>query len=261
MGSTSRARGAAMAVAALLAGAAPSAAKSLLSPVRGGGTSLAGVARVQKLALDRTALADLRARDHALVAGFPLGGKRRADLVLVRFDPFAPGARVEVMEPGGARELTLPDEVYFHGTVAGESDSHVLLVAGPDRVDGDRPERHAGRGAELLERPGEQHGDDRRSAHGRPLRLREERAGRRRVHRRALQPELGLRRVTGGRRLRPVAAVADLGRARPLARARPQLRLTPHALLLAADRPLLQPGGRLLLRQRRRVAGDGDELL
>src|SRR4051794_5510302 len=82
------ARGAAMAVAALLAGAAPSAATSLLSPIRAGGTSLGGVAGVQKLVLDRTALAELRARDRTVIAGFPLGRKRRADLVLERFEPF-----------------------------------------------------------------------------------------------------------------------------------------------------------------------------
>ena len=133
---TSRARGAAWAIAALLAGASPAAGKSLLSPAAGGGTSLAGVAGVQKLALDRAALADLRGRDHAHVAGFPLGRKRRADLELVRFEPFAPGARVEVMEPGGSHDLALPDQVYFHGTVAGEADSRVLLVAGRDRVHG-----------------------------------------------------------------------------------------------------------------------------
>src|ERR1051326_7862568 len=119
MDSTSRARGAGMAVAALLAGAAPSAATSLLSPIRAGGTSLGGVAGVQKLVLDRAALAELRARDRSLIAGFPLGRKRRAHLVLTRFDPFAPGARVEVMEPGGRHELALPDQVYFHGTVVG----------------------------------------------------------------------------------------------------------------------------------------------
>ena len=127
---------AAMALAVPLAAAAPSAHARLLSPARGQQTSLEGVAGVQKLVLDRAALAALRARDSAVVRDFPLGRTRAADLVLARFEPFAPGARVEIVEPGGARALTLPDRVYFRGTVAGEDDSHVLLIAARARVHG-----------------------------------------------------------------------------------------------------------------------------
>src|SRR5881628_1867648 len=111
---------AAMALAVPFAAAAPSAHARLLSPARGHDSSLEGVARVQKLVLDRAALAVARA----------------ADLVLARFEPFAPGARAEIMEPGGARALTLPDQVYFRGTVAGEDDSHVLLIVARARVHG-----------------------------------------------------------------------------------------------------------------------------
>ena len=127
---------AAMALAVPLAAAAPSAHARLLSPARGQQTSLEGVAGVQKLVLDRAALAALRARDSAVVRDFPLGRTRAADLVLARFEPFAPGARVEIVEPGGARALTLPDRVYFRGRVAGEDDSHVLLIAARARVHG-----------------------------------------------------------------------------------------------------------------------------
>ncbi len=125
-----------MVLAVPLAAAAPSAHARLLSPARGQQTSLEGVAGVQKLVLDRAALAALRARDSAVVRDFPLGRTRAADLVLARFEPFAPGARVEIVEPGGARALTLPDRVYFRGTVAGEDDSHVLLIAARARVHG-----------------------------------------------------------------------------------------------------------------------------
>src|SRR6266581_1350117 len=126
----------AMALAVPFAAAAPSAHARLLSPARGHDSSLEGVARVQKLVLDRAALAVLRAQERAVVRDFPLGGARVADLVLARFEPFAPGARAEIMEPGGARALTLPDQVYFRGTVAGEDDSHVLLIAARARVHG-----------------------------------------------------------------------------------------------------------------------------
>src|SRR6266436_1711501 len=126
----------AMALAVPFAAAAPSAHARLLSPARGQQTSLEGVAGVQKLVLDRAALAALRARDSAVVRDFPLGRTRATDLVLTRFEPFAPGARVEIVEPGGARALTLPDRVYFRGTVAGEDDSHVLLIAARARVHG-----------------------------------------------------------------------------------------------------------------------------
>ncbi len=127
---------AAMALAVPFAAAARSAHARLLSPARGQQTSLEGVAGVQKLVLDRATLAALRARDSAVVRDFPLGRTRAADLVLARFEPFAPGARVEIVEPGGARALTLPDRVYFRGTVAGEDDSHVLLIAARARVHG-----------------------------------------------------------------------------------------------------------------------------
>ena len=125
-----------MALAVPFAAAAPSAHARLLSPARGHDSSLEGVARVQKLVLDRAALAVLRAQERAVVRDFPLGGARAADLVLARFEPFAPGARAEIIEPGGARALTLPDQVYFRGTVAGEDDSHVLLIAARARVHG-----------------------------------------------------------------------------------------------------------------------------
>src|SRR5437016_8496412 len=126
----------AVALAVPFAAAAPSAHARLLSPARGQQTSLEGVAGVQKLVLDRAALAALRARDSAVVRDFPLGRTRAADLVLARFEPFAPGARVEIVEAGGARALTLPDRVYFRGAAAAATDSQVLLIAAGAGVHG-----------------------------------------------------------------------------------------------------------------------------
>jgi hypothetical protein len=131
-----RSRLAALASAALLAAAAPSLAAPLFSPAHDRRTSLTGVTGVQKLALDRAALAALRAREHAVVSAFPLGERRTADLVLERFTPFAEGARVEVMDGGGRRALPLPDHAYFRGTVAGDDGSLVVLVAGRETVHG-----------------------------------------------------------------------------------------------------------------------------
>src|SRR5262249_6734598 len=125
-----------VASACLLAASTSSAAAHLLTRARNHRTALVGVTGVQKLTLDPAALTELRGRDHVVISGFPLGDTRDADLDVARFDPFAPGARAEVMEPGGPRDIPLPDEVYFAGTVAGEDDSRVLLIAGRDHVHG-----------------------------------------------------------------------------------------------------------------------------
>ena len=112
-------------------------AGNLLSPATPAPHSLPrGVARGRTLALSRTALADLRTRTTAVVPGFPLGGDATADLALRRFEPFAPGARVEAVDDRGVREVKLPDHVYFTGTVRGEPDSRVLLIAARDHVRG-----------------------------------------------------------------------------------------------------------------------------
>jgi cysteine-rich repeat protein len=95
-----------------------------------------GVGRGRTLTLGRAALGDLRSRTSAVVAGFPLGRDATVALTLRRFEPFAPAARVEVVEDGRVRELPLPDQVYFAGSVSGDPQSRVLLVAGRDSVHG-----------------------------------------------------------------------------------------------------------------------------
>jgi cysteine-rich repeat protein len=117
------------------------AAERLLSPVaatpaEGAAAAMPGVARVQALALSRPALVALRAERAMAIDAFPLGADRTADVDVVRFDPFAPGARVQVMDAGGSHALSLPDRAYFSGTVRGEPESRVLLIAGTDAVQG-----------------------------------------------------------------------------------------------------------------------------
>ena len=128
----------AWALAVLLGTASVATAAPLLAPARDARSALAlaGVAQVQRLVLDRTALADLRARDAASVAGFPLGGARRATLELERFDPFGPDARLVLVGDGGPQALAPPDRVWFVGRVRGEPGSRALVVAGPDHVHG-----------------------------------------------------------------------------------------------------------------------------
>ena len=112
-------------------------AGSLLTPVTPAPHSLPrGVARGRTLALGRTALAELRTRTTAVVPSFPLGGDATVALELRRFEPFAPGARVEAVDGRGVRAVKLPDHVYFTGTVRGEPDSRVLLIAARDHVRG-----------------------------------------------------------------------------------------------------------------------------
>src|SRR5438128_1157895 len=112
-------------------------AGSLLTPVAPVPHALPrGVARGRTLALGRAALAELRTRTTAVVPDFPLGRDATAELELRRFEPFAPGARVEAVDGGGVREVKLPDHVYFTGTVRGEPDSRVLLIAARDHVRG-----------------------------------------------------------------------------------------------------------------------------
>src|SRR3989442_15898488 len=92
-------------------------AGSLLTPVTPAPHSLPrGVARGRTLALGRTALAELRTRTTAVVQSFPLGGDATVELELRRFEPFAPGARVEAVArprvragpPPGPGSLTGP---------------------------------------------------------------------------------------------------------------------------------------------------------
>src|SRR5205814_7595089 len=123
----------ALAPAVVLAMVSVAGARSLLTPVTPAPHSLPhGVARGRALALGRAALAELRTRTTAVVPDFPLGGDATVELELRRFEPFAPGARVEAVDGRGVRAVKLPDHVYFTGTVRGEPDSRVLLIAARD---------------------------------------------------------------------------------------------------------------------------------
>ena len=95
-----------------------------------------GIRQVQQLALDRNALASLRAHTQATLTEFPLGVGRTATLTVERFEPFVVGAHAVVVEDGGPRGLALPDQLYYRGTIAGDGASIVVLVAGTDTVRG-----------------------------------------------------------------------------------------------------------------------------
>ena len=114
------------AAAAPLVGAAPARPGSLPP----------GVARGRALAVERGALADLRGRASSVVPGFPLGEDATVDLELTRFEPFAPGARVEVVRDDGVHAVPLPDATYFAGEVRGDPGSRALLIAGRDGMHG-----------------------------------------------------------------------------------------------------------------------------
>jgi cysteine-rich repeat protein len=120
-----------MAIAAPVANA-----ERLFVPVAGLPSAAPGIARVQALALDHDALAELRTRTQATLTDFPLGADGTATLVVSRFDPFTAAARAVVMEDGGARALALPDQRYYRGTVEGDAGSLVVLIAGTDTARG-----------------------------------------------------------------------------------------------------------------------------
>src|SRR5437763_1400337 len=81
-----------------------------------------------------SALDDLRTRTSAIVPAFPLGEDGAVDLVLTRFEPFAPAARVDVVTDAGVHVAPLPDRVYFTGSVRGDPDTRAFLAAGRDSV-------------------------------------------------------------------------------------------------------------------------------
>lgn len=112
-------------------------AEPLLTPLAPDARALpAGVTRGNALGLGTVALDELRGRESAIVPAFPLGVDGAADLVLTRFEPFSPAARVEVVGDDGIRVAPLPDQTYFTGTVRGDPASRVFLVAARDMVHG-----------------------------------------------------------------------------------------------------------------------------
>ena len=123
-------------VLALAMSSAPR-AETLLAPTAPrAGRLPAGVAHGASLALGRSALADLRTRTSAIVPAFPLGDDGAVDLVLTRFEPFAPAARVDVVTDAGVHVAPLPDRVYFTGSVRGDPDARAFVAAGRDSVHG-----------------------------------------------------------------------------------------------------------------------------
>lgn len=128
-----------MASAMVVAMARLATAAPLLSPVVQSSARPAALAHVRgtrRLALDRQALAVLRAQPSMLVDAFPLTATRTVELVVTRFDPFAPHVRIEKVAADGVHRIAAPDQAYFAGEVRGEPDSRVVLIAGPNAVSG-----------------------------------------------------------------------------------------------------------------------------
>jgi cysteine-rich repeat protein len=123
-------------VAAVLALPRLAAAERLFVRASGLPSQAPGIARVAALGLDQAALASVRDRAQATITDFPLGADGSATLTLHRFEPFTADARAVVMEAGGPRDLPLPDQRYFAGTVEGDPDSRVVLIAGTDTARG-----------------------------------------------------------------------------------------------------------------------------
>ena len=113
-------------------------ARPLLSPVRHGRAAVPrdDAGRVERLAIDLGALAELRASASAVVRRFPLGRSRRVTLELARIDPFGPGSRLVDVVGKGEEALRAPDRVWLVGTVRGDPESRALLVAAPGHVHG-----------------------------------------------------------------------------------------------------------------------------
>jgi hypothetical protein len=130
LGSFSRLAGM-LAVALAMASAVRAEPRVGAAPARPGALP-AGVARGRALAVEHGALAELRGRRSSVVRGFPLGADATVDLELTRFEPFAPAARVEVVDDDGVRAVPLPDATYFAGVVQGDPGSRALLIAGAD---------------------------------------------------------------------------------------------------------------------------------
>ena len=112
-------------------------AEPLLARTSGATAAMPGVDGAARLALGSSALVALRAAEGAArIDHFPLGLSREVALEVHRFAPVGPRTRVEVMESDGPRSIAMPDAAYFHGVVAGEPESRVILVADRDTVQG-----------------------------------------------------------------------------------------------------------------------------
>lgn len=70
-----------------------------------------------------------------LVADWPVGPDERADVLLTRFDVYAPGAKVFVVEARGPREVPRSRLAFFSGTAADDPEVTVFAAVDPDSGD------------------------------------------------------------------------------------------------------------------------------
>ncbi|MFL6293622.1 MAG: hypothetical protein ACJ759_22235, partial [Thermoanaerobaculia bacterium] len=69
------------------------------------------------------------------VADWPVGPDERADVLLTRFDVYAPGAKVFVVEARGPREVPRSRLAFFSGTAADDPRVTVFAAVDPDSGD------------------------------------------------------------------------------------------------------------------------------
>jgi hypothetical protein len=119
-----------------LAAVTPAAGARLFVPRAGLPLDTPGIEGARRLSLDRAVLADLRQRQSARLADFPLGDGRTATLVLQRFSPFGDAPHIETVTTSGPRRVPVPDVAYFAGSLAEDPAALVLVAAGRRRVNG-----------------------------------------------------------------------------------------------------------------------------
>jgi hypothetical protein len=78
------------------------------------------------------ALLEAQAETSVRVAGWPVAPDERADVVLTRYEIYAPGAKVFVVDGQGEHEVPRSRLAFFSGTAEGDSDLRVFAAVDPD---------------------------------------------------------------------------------------------------------------------------------
>ncbi len=78
------------------------------------------------------ALLEAQAETSVRVAGWPVAPDERADVVLTRYEVYAPGAKVFVVDSQGEHEVPRSRLAFFSGAAEGDSDLRVFAAVDPD---------------------------------------------------------------------------------------------------------------------------------
>ncbi|HXO27035.1 MAG TPA: M12 family metallo-peptidase [Thermoanaerobaculia bacterium] len=77
------------------------------------------------------ALLRVRTGDHVRIAGWPVAPGTRRDVVIVRHEIYAPGARVLRVDAGGTHEIPRSRLVFFWGSLADDPSSGIYVAVDP----------------------------------------------------------------------------------------------------------------------------------